>query len=229
MSAVSKKLMPASSAASTTAAVSLRPMRMPKLLQPRPTTLTCERADRARLHRHSPSWRPVSCGRTGSAVLYRRLQVGEPTSDEEAAMAAGAVDVTIAAAPDEVWAEGGRLRRRRRRSSPASSRSAWRATTASSACSAWRSASGCWPATTTSRAHHLLGRRRRADRQPHRHHLGRARRRRVQGDLGLRRDAPTRWRRSSATPTRPRWPRWRTPSRSRPTSGWVGAAAPRLP
>src|SRR5215469_1147248 len=40
MSAVSNSVMPASSAAPTTASVSLRPMRMPKLLQPSPTTLT---------------------------------------------------------------------------------------------------------------------------------------------------------------------------------------------
>src|SRR6478752_1586828 len=40
MSAVSKKLMPSSSAASTTACVAARSMRPPKLLQPRPTTDT---------------------------------------------------------------------------------------------------------------------------------------------------------------------------------------------
>src|SRR6516165_9281092 len=40
MSAVSKSVMPASSAAPTTASVSARPMRPPKLLQPSPTTLT---------------------------------------------------------------------------------------------------------------------------------------------------------------------------------------------
>src|SRR6185312_1440638 len=39
MSAVSKKLMPASSAASTTAVVASWSMRMPKLLHPRPTTV----------------------------------------------------------------------------------------------------------------------------------------------------------------------------------------------
>src|SRR5437870_3121458 len=40
MSAVSKKLMPASNAAETTAAAASASMRMPKLLQPRPTTVT---------------------------------------------------------------------------------------------------------------------------------------------------------------------------------------------
>src|SRR4051794_22117960 len=40
MSAVSKRVMPASSAASRTAAVPLRSSRLPKLLQPRPTTET---------------------------------------------------------------------------------------------------------------------------------------------------------------------------------------------
>jgi hypothetical protein len=40
MSAVSKKLLPASSAASTTRAVAASSMRIPKLLQPRPTTET---------------------------------------------------------------------------------------------------------------------------------------------------------------------------------------------
>ena len=106
MSAVSKKLMPASSAASTTAAVSLRPMRMPKLLQPRPTTLT--------------SSEPIVRVSTGSLPPGGRSPAGGPgrqyctgdfrsgnRSDEEAAMAAGAVDVTIAATPDEVWAKVG--------------------------------------------------------------------------------------------------------------------------
>src|SRR5690349_19444410 len=40
MSAVSKSVTPTSSAASTTAVVSSRPMRPPKLLQPSPTTVT---------------------------------------------------------------------------------------------------------------------------------------------------------------------------------------------
>src|SRR3954453_16449690 len=40
MSAVSKRVMPASSAASRTAAVASRSSRLPKLLQPRPTTET---------------------------------------------------------------------------------------------------------------------------------------------------------------------------------------------
>src|SRR5688572_17640288 len=40
MSAVSKKLMPASSAALTTRSVAAASMRIPKLLQPRPTTET---------------------------------------------------------------------------------------------------------------------------------------------------------------------------------------------
>src|SRR6266404_2775213 len=40
MSAVSKKLMPSSIAASTTACVAARSMRPPKLLHPRPTTET---------------------------------------------------------------------------------------------------------------------------------------------------------------------------------------------
>ena len=62
-------------------------------------------------------------------------------------MAAGAVDVTIAATPDEVWEKVGDFAGVGVTSSRASSPSAWRATTASSACSAWRSASGCWPGT----------------------------------------------------------------------------------
>src|ERR1700722_11827354 len=106
MSAVSKKLMPASSAAPTTAAVSSRPMRMPKLLQPSPTTLTF----------NEPIVR-VSIGRLPlTAGLLRADRVGSTVpatsgwgthEHEEAAMAAGAVDVKIAATPDEVWAKVG--------------------------------------------------------------------------------------------------------------------------
>ena len=46
----------------------------------------------------------------------------------------------------------------------------------------------------------------------------------LQGDLGLRRDARRDGARSSATPTRRPWPRWRarSPRRARP-AGWVGA------
>jgi carbon monoxide dehydrogenase subunit G len=41
------------------------------------------------------------------AVLYRRVQVDEPDEREVRAMAAGAVDVSVAAAPDEVWKKVG--------------------------------------------------------------------------------------------------------------------------
>ena len=77
MSAVSKRVMPALSAAPTTAAVSLRPMRMPKLLQPKPTALTFNDPI-VRVSIGQPSLSAGPCGRTGSAVLYRRFGVGEP-------------------------------------------------------------------------------------------------------------------------------------------------------
>jgi carbon monoxide dehydrogenase subunit G len=41
------------------------------------------------------------------AVLYRRVPVDEPDEREVRAMAAGAVDVSVAAAPDEVWKKVG--------------------------------------------------------------------------------------------------------------------------
>ena len=62
-------------------------------------------------------------------------------------MASGAVDTTVAAPPEEVWKKVGDFGGAGS-CSPPSSRSASRATIASSACSAWRSASACWPATT---------------------------------------------------------------------------------
>ena len=106
MSAVSKKLMPASSAASTTALVSARPIRMPKLLQPRPTTLTSsEPIVRVSTDALPPGSRLLRAGRVGSTVPA--TSDSGTTRDEEAAMAAGAVDVTIAAPPDEVWAKVG--------------------------------------------------------------------------------------------------------------------------
>src|ERR1700744_589422 len=106
MSAVSKKLMPASMAASTTAWVSARPMRMPKLLQPRPTTLTSsEPIIRVSMASPPQPSRP-SAGRPGRLYCTGDFNFGT-TRDEEAAMAAGAVDVTIAATPDEVWAKVG--------------------------------------------------------------------------------------------------------------------------
>ena len=41
--------------------------------------------------------------------------------------------------------------------------------------------------------------------------------------------APTRWRRSSATPTKGPWPHSRHPSRRASPGGWVSAATARLP
>src|SRR5207247_6469630 len=66
MSAVSKSVIPSSSAASTTARVPSRPTRPPKLLQPRPTTVTSGPPSpklRVRIARHGKA----------SRMRYRRL------------------------------------------------------------------------------------------------------------------------------------------------------------
>src|SRR5580658_8196368 len=102
--------MPASSAAPTTASVSLRPMRIPKLLHPSPTTETVNEP----ILRVSMGeallggWRGTGC-RVGSSV-----PAAGPRGPHERAhdqrrqqMAAGAVDVTVDAAPDAVWAKVG--------------------------------------------------------------------------------------------------------------------------
>src|SRR5580704_7183802 len=109
MSAVSKRVIPASSAAPTTAAVSLRPMRMPKLLQPRPTTLTfSEPIVRVSTGVSSLSAGPVRADRIGQ-YCTGGSRSGSRASCEEAAMAEGAVDTTLAATPDEVWAKVGQF------------------------------------------------------------------------------------------------------------------------
>src|SRR5580698_2627423 len=108
MSAVSKRVMPASSAAPTTESVSTGPRRPPKLLQPKPTTLTLSepivRVSTGHL-RPGPSAR---AGRRGRQ--YCTGGIGSPicpTAHEEAAMAAGAVDIKIEATPDAVWQKVG--------------------------------------------------------------------------------------------------------------------------
>src|SRR5436190_18626377 len=66
MSAVSKSVTPSASAASTTARVSSRPMRPPKLLQPRPTIVTSGPSSPNRRVR-------IAEDAKGSRMRYRRL------------------------------------------------------------------------------------------------------------------------------------------------------------
>src|SRR6516162_7438138 len=107
MSAVSKKVMPVSSAAPTTASVSLRPIRMPKLLQPRPTTLTLSEPI-VRVSIATPPWRPGSGRRfvAGSTVPAAPAW-GPGRGARRQQMAEGSVDVTVGAPPDEVWTKVG--------------------------------------------------------------------------------------------------------------------------
>ena len=62
-------------------------------------------------------------------------------------MAAGAVDVLVAAPPDRVWEKVGDFAGVGELFPAAGSPFDSREMTGSSACSAWRSASACWPRT----------------------------------------------------------------------------------
>src|SRR6516162_8239079 len=96
--------MPALSAAWTTSAVSWRPMRPPKLLQPTPTTLTAsEPIRRVSTVRSLPVGPPSRQDRVGSTVPATREERTATRRGEETAMAAGAVDVTLTATPDAAW------------------------------------------------------------------------------------------------------------------------------
>jgi len=89
-------------------------MRMPKLLQPKPTTLTVSEPI-VRVSMPLLPWPgkaghrpPTACSDVGSAVLYRRHRTDGPADDlRSELMAQGAVDVTVDASPDVVWAKVG--------------------------------------------------------------------------------------------------------------------------
>src|SRR3974390_2380675 len=84
MSAVPKKVMPASSAAPTTAWVSLRPIRMPKLLQPRPTPLTLSELI-MRVSIATPPCAPVRAAVRRRQYCTGGVSVGNRSRGEEAA------------------------------------------------------------------------------------------------------------------------------------------------
>ena len=70
-----------------------------------------ERADGARVHvRSSDLAGPMQGHRVGSSVPAAQAGGASGRRREENDMAEGAVDVTVDAAPDAVWANGGRLR-----------------------------------------------------------------------------------------------------------------------
>ncbi len=228
MSAVSKRVMPASRAAPTTASVSLRPMRMPKLLQPSPTTLTLnEPIVRVSIGTLPPGGRSPAGGpgrqyctgdfRSG----IRRVRGGRNGSRRSGRDGRSHTGRGVG--------EGGRLRRRRLTSSPASTRSASRATTAIIGMFGMEIRERLLARDEESRVISYSV----VDGVPidsHTgHHHGRARRRRLQGDLGLRRDP----RRDGADLRRhlqggPGLAGERLLV-AVPPAGWVGAAAPRLP
>ena len=83
-------------------------MRPPKLLQPSPTTLTVrDPILRVSIGDLLATAAPRGLRVPGASITVPAAYCGEPDECEVRAMAAGAVDVSVAAAPDEVWKKVG--------------------------------------------------------------------------------------------------------------------------